>query len=101
MDPYTALKDYADARDDAVESRLSANLEKLPTKSTIWAAAGTIVGLLLAVAAFAGDRFDGGMTVSPQLEAARKAQADIDAKQDAQAAVLNQKLDIIIKQTSK
>lgn len=104
VDPSVSMKDYVDARDDAMEARLNGKLDKLPTagviRANIWGAAAAIVGVVLAVLAFASGAFNGGLSVSPQMEAARKAQAEIDAKQDAQAALLTQKLDIIIKQTA-
>jgi len=100
MEPVVPVKDYIDARDDAIESRLVQKLDTLPTKGTIWGAAGTIVALLLAVAAFAGDRFDGGMSASSLLAEQAEQQAATDQAQDAQLQVMNQKLDILIKQTA-
>ena len=62
MDPSVSIKDYVDARDEAIETRLFAKLDTIPTKSTIWGAVGVIIGTMLAVLAFAGDRFDGGIS---------------------------------------
>lgn len=101
------MKDYIDARDDAVESRLSAKLDKLPTKGTVWGAVAAIIGAIftalaitLGVIAFGGDRFDAGMSISPAMAAAQQNQAAIDQRQDAQMNVMDQKLDIIIRQTA-
>ncbi len=105
MEPTLPIKDYIDARDDAVESRINARLDQLPTteavRNNIWGAAITVIGLLLGVAAFAGDRFDGGLNASSILEANQKAQAEIDKGQDAKLELMDQKLDILIKQTAE
>ena len=105
-DDMTPLKDYVDARDEAVESRLSAKLDKLPSRGEMWGmAAATVGGVFgitlgaLAFMAFAGDRFDAGMSVSPTIAAAQQRQAEVDRKQDAQLAVMDDKLDILINQT--
>ena len=100
METSVPIKDYIDARDDAVESRLSTSLDKLPTKATIWGAAGTLFGLLLAVAAFAGDRFDGGMGASSLMAEQAQAQRQTDETQDAKLELMDQKLDILIQQTA-
>lgn len=67
----TITKDYVDARDDALRShvdaefsKLRADLKSIPSKGTIWGAVATGVGLLLAVLAIAGDRFDGGFSAA-------------------------------------
>ena len=86
---------------DAIESRLSTKLDKLPTKGTIWAAVGTLFGLLLAVAAFAGDRFDGGVSASGLLSEQAEQQAAVDEAQDAKLSLIDQKLDILIRQTAE
>ena len=101
------MKAYIDSRDDAVESRLSAKLDKLPTKGTVWAAVAAIVGsiftalaITLGIISFGGDRFDAGLSVYPVIQAAQQNQTQIDARQDAQMNVMDQKLDIIIRQTA-
>lgn len=96
-----AIKDYVDARDDAVESRLTQNLDKLATKGTIWAAVATGVGIALAAMAFGGDRFDAGMEVSPQMEAMNASFTKVDDQQDNQINAIDAKLDLIINQTAK
>lgn len=108
MEPTISIKDYVDARDEAVESRLASKLDKLPSTATLWTAVASIIGgiftalaITIGVLAFGADRFDGGTNVSPQIEAARKTQSIIDANQDAKAAQMNRKLDLIIKQTEK
>ena len=45
---------------------------KMPTKTTIWAAVGTALGVGLAILAISGDRFDGGLSASPLLERYRQ-----------------------------
>ena len=100
MEPTVALKDYVDASDEAIESRLSAKLEKVSTKTTVWGAMATAVGILLAIATFGADRFDGGISASPLLERQRAAQAATDKSQDENLKVMNRKLDILVKQTA-
>lgn len=102
------MKDYVDARDDAIESRLNSKLEKLAGKGTVWGAAAAIFGAVftaLAIAigliTFGGDRFDAGMASSPMMDAAAKRQAVIDQRQDNRMGSMDKKLDLIIKQTSK
>ncbi|MEJ6008661.1 hypothetical protein [Novosphingobium aquae] len=100
MDPMVPLKDYVDARDEAVETRVNGRLDKLPTKGTVWGAVATGIGLLLAALAFGGDRFDGGVGASGLLRGQAEKQAETDASQDAKLLVMDQKLDILIKQTA-
>jgi hypothetical protein len=100
MEPSVSLKDYVDARDEAVESRMSAKLETLPTKNTVWGAVATGIGLLAALIAFGGDRFDGGVSVSPTIAKLQVEQAKRDADQDAQLKLMDQKLDVLIRQTA-
>jgi len=107
MDPSVSMKDHLDARDAALESRLGAKLDKLPSEARMW---GMVVSILggtfvlfvgfLAVLSFAGDRFDGGMSVSPAIAAVQQNQAQVDQRQDAQMAIADRKLDIIIQQTA-
>jgi hypothetical protein len=100
MEQMIPIKEYVDARDDAVESRLQQRLDKLSTKTTVWQAAATIIGLLLAALAFGGDRFDGGVGASVLLREQAEKQAKTDQAQDAKLEQMNGKLDILIKQTS-
>jgi hypothetical protein len=112
------IKDYIDARDDAVEARLSSKLDgvlselsKLPkvsdleanrrsTVNNIWGGVAAVLGVILAFLAFGGDRFDGGMSVSPVIAQVQQSQKTIDESQDAKQALLDDKLDIVIKQTA-
>ena len=95
------MKDYVDARDDAMESRVNAKLGALPTKGTVWGAVATAVAIVLAVLAFGGDRFDSGMSAGTIVQAQRAEQQKTDQSQDAKLELMNQKLDILIKQTSE
>lgn len=65
------MKDYVDAKNEALESRvggqfaaLRADIKSLTDKKTTWSAVGVTVGLLLAALAIAGDRFDGGFSAA-------------------------------------
>jgi hypothetical protein len=86
------VKDYVDARTDALESRLIGRLDQLAGKSTIWTAVATGTAIILAVLAFAGDRFDAGMGTADL----RAAQIQRDDKQDASMRSVNEKLDKLI-----
>lgn len=107
METTVPMKDYIDARTDAVESRLGEKLNALSTKSTIWGAAAAVIGavftgvaIILSTLAFGSDRFNGGLSISPAVAAAQKAQAETDEKQDAQLSLMNDKLDILVRQTA-
>lgn len=86
LPPVVPIKEYVDKADEAVESRLNAKLDKLPTmdalRANIWGAALTILGVLLAIAAFAADRFDGGMSAGGLMDRYTSAQRERDAAQD-------------------
>ena len=101
MEPVVPVKDYIDARDDAIESRLLQRLDKFPTKATVWGAVATGVGLVLAIAAFGGDRFDGGMSAVALVRGQQEAQAEIDQNQNAKLELMDQKLDLLIRQTAQ
>lgn len=96
----SATKDYVDARDDAVESRLGRQLDKVATKGTIWTAVASGIGILAALLAYGGDRFDGGVSVSPTMAKIQNEQLERDKKQDVQLELIEQKIDILIKQSS-
>jgi len=100
VEPSVNIKEYVDARDDAVESRLSAKLDRVPTKGTVWGAMATAVGILVAIAAFGADRFDGGIGASSLVREQQAIQKKADDAQDAKIELMNQKLDILIKQTA-
>lgn len=86
------MKDYVDAKTEATEARLLSKLEQLSTKSTIWGAVATGTAIILAVLAFAGDRFDAGMSTADQ----RAMQIERDDKQEAAVRSINDKLDKLI-----
>lgn len=100
MDPQISMKDYVDARDDAIESRLESKLDKLATKGTIWAAMATAVGIMFAAWAIASSAFSGGLSVSPAIAQLQNAQAATDREQNAKLQLLDDKLDVIIRQTA-
>lgn len=95
--PMISLKDYVDKADEAVETRLTAKLDTLSTKQTVWAAVATILGVLLAVLAFGGDRFDAGLSLVTQ----QKTQEARDDRQDRSLQAIDQKLDKIIATQSR
>jgi hypothetical protein len=99
MDPQIQMKDYIDARDDAVESRLSQKLDRLSTKGTIWAAMATALGVVFGAMAIAGDRFDAGMSVSPTIVQMQNAQAAVDRDQNAKLDMVDAKIDILLERT--
>lgn len=99
MEPTVPMKDYVDSRDDAVEARIAAKLDKLPTKATVWGAVASGVGTLLALLAFAGDRFDGGVALSPSISKMKDEQQERDRQQDAKLVGIDKKLDVLIEQS--
>jgi hypothetical protein len=100
MEPIVPLSDYIDAREAAVESRLEQKLNGLATKSTVWAAVATIIGVLLAVLSFGGDRFDAGLSSSQIISDYQAKQANTDRVQNAKLLAIDGKLDQIIAQTA-
>ena len=105
---FDIMKAYVDSRNEAVESRLTQELAKHPTNTAFWggivaviAAVFTVLGILLAVIAFGGDRFDGGMSASTMMSANQKAQSETDTKQDTKLRQMDDKLDVILRQTAK
>lgn len=107
MEPQVSIKDYVDARDDAMESRLAAKLDGLPSRTTIWGAVSVIVGgiftalaVVLSTMAFGSDRFNGGLSVSPILSQAQEAQRKTDEAQDAKLDLIDRKIDILIQKSS-
>ena len=92
------MKDYVDARIDAVRSDLSAKvtgfeakLDTFPARmqwTVVTGAAATVVatvGLIIAVIAFGGDRFDGGIGLGGQYNEA--IQQNQDAIEDLKTDV--------------
>jgi hypothetical protein len=90
MDSVDSKIAAAEARTDTKFAELRGDLQRFATKQTVWGAAGSIVAILLAVMAFAGDRFDAGMSASDVIATYTEAQRKRDAAQD-------EKLDEILK----
>lgn len=101
VEPGVTLKDYVDAQSNALESRVNQKLERLPTKGTVWGAVATGVGILLAVLAFGGDRFDSGISANGLLKAQSDQQDAVDRRQDQKLESIDKKLDIIIQRNGK
>lgn len=94
------MKDYVDARDAVVKSdmhaefaNLRADIAKLPTTWTLIGTALAIVSIIVAVLAFGGARFSGGLSLADQ----RQAQLTRDVDQDAAIKQTNAKLDEILR----
>jgi hypothetical protein len=79
----------SEARTDTKFAELRGDISRFATKGTAWGAMATAIGVVLTVAALAGDRFDAGMTVKDAVEATTSGQKARDAAQD-------QKLDEIL-----
>ena len=94
MDTVDAKIAAAEARTDTKFAELRGDLKDFATKTTVWQAVGTIIvsvlGVLLAVLAFGGDRFDGGLSVGGIISQVQGEQKARDQAQDA-------KLDEILK----
>jgi len=97
---YTDAKmETVRAQNDARFAEVMAKLEIMSrtsiTKRELWTATGTsiaaILGVILAVLAFAGDRFDAGIGFSSQVAE----QAAVDASQDAKFDLVIDKLDSV------
>lgn len=77
-------------------TEIKTTLTHMPSTLTIWGASFTVavsvIGILLAVIAFGGDRFDAGLGMAD----VRQAQAEKDKKQDDDVANINGKLDRLI-----
>jgi hypothetical protein len=107
-------KDYIDAKVDAVRAQndarfaevlanvsvLSSKIDALPSPVSIWQIWGvalSTLGLAIAIAAFASDRFDGGISASAVVDQATSQitanQAKRDAAQDAKLDLILEKLD--------
>lgn len=90
MDLMDAKISASEARTDTKFAELRGDLKNFATKGTVWTAVGTALGIMLAVAALAGNRFDAGMTIRSTVEAVTADQHRRDSAQDA-------KLDEILK----
>ncbi|MBQ08112.1 MAG: hypothetical protein CMN11_16505 [Roseobacter sp.] len=93
---YVDLRlDTVSARMDGVQSELRAALDSKPGVMSFWGGIATavisIVGILLGALSIGGDRFEGGMSISPIIEGVRTEQSRRDELQDAKLdAILNQ-----------
>ena len=82
----------AEARVDTEFAKLRGELQRLPGKGTVWAAAGSLFLGVLAILSFGGDRLALGLGQAD----ARQAQLQRDAKQDAASAELRASMKIIL-----
>jgi hypothetical protein len=97
-------KDYIDAKDEALETRVRSELSTLATakdvRNNTWGAVAALLGIILATLAFGSDRFDGGISASPLLQQQALIQDKRDKEQDGRLELMDQKLDVLIKQTA-
>jgi len=93
---YVDLRlDTMRTRMDGVQSELRAALDSKPGVMSFWGGIATavvsIVGILLGALSIGGDRFEGGMAISPIIEGVKLEQNRRDELQDAKLdAILNQ-----------
>lgn len=96
MDTVDAKIAAAEARTDTKFAELRGDLKDFATKGTVWGAVASgvvaILGVLVGLIAFGGDRFDAGLGMAD----VRQAQIERDAKQDAAVNDINGKLDQLI-----
>lgn len=96
MDIMDAKIAAAEARTDTKFAELRSDLKDFATKGTVWGAVASgvvaILGVLVGLIAFGGDRFDAGLGMAD----VRQAQAERDAKQDQAVKDINAKLDQLI-----
>ncbi len=101
MDPaiVDAKIEAAEARVDTEFAKLRGELDKLPGTwtlvTTVIGSAVTLFLAIIAVLAFGGDRFDGGLG----LAAMQREQIERDARQDALIVEVNEKLDVLLERT--
>lgn len=95
----------AKAEVDTEFAKLRADLRHLPTTGALIATVASgvvaVIGVLLAVMAFGGDRFDGGLAASGIVTRVQEEQRIVDARQDAQLQEMNGKLDVILDRLPK
>lgn len=72
----------SEARTDTKFAELRGDLARFATKGTVWGAMGTALGIVLAVAALAGNRFDAGMSVRSGVDQVVGEQRARDEAQD-------------------
>lgn len=92
-DSGMSTKDYVDLKVGSVETKILARIDTLASKSTIWGAVATGTAIILAVLAFAGDRFDAGISSGDQ----RFQQQVRDDKQDQRMRSVDDKLEAILR----
>lgn len=101
METVDAKIAAAEARTDTKFAELRGDLSKFATTGAVWAAAGTaiatILGVLLAVMAFGGDRFDAGVGAGGAIAPYAEQQRARDAKQDAADARRDRQFEEILK----
>lgn len=97
-----SIKDYFDAREQAIGFRFSERLDGLPTRETVWNVSITVLGgiitaltVFMGVLAFGGHRFDSGLNLPPAMHDMRLEQRQIDAAQDARHNRIDGRLDRI------
>lgn len=105
MEPTVNMKDYVDARDAELEAKLLSKLGTLATsnevRNNIWGAVVTIIVMVLAILAFGGDRFDGGIAADAMMDAAKEDQQVVDRRQDQKLNDMDRKLDVLLERSSK
>lgn len=105
MEPTVNMKDYVDARDAELEAKLLSKLGTLATsnevRNNIWGAVVTIIVMVLAILAFGGDRFDGGIAADSMMDAAKEEQQVVDRRQDQKLNDMDRKLDVLLERSSK
>ena len=86
---------------DGLRIRLD-SMSKLPSlgqnAAVVFGGVATILAVLLSVLAFAGDRFDGGLSATALLDSIVEPQNLRDSAQDGKLDSQNQKLDTILSQ---
>lgn len=105
--PELTLRDYVDAQDEKTRAqnetqfvRIESKLDNLKVPS-IWQIAGLIVaaiGFVFAILAYAGDRFDGGLSASSMIHQMKGDQIERDQAQDQR---LNRLIAIVEKAVDK
>lgn len=100
--PPLLIKDYFDAREQAIELRFCGHLDGVPSRETAWnisiVALGGIITLLtlfMGVIAFGGDRFDSSLSLSSAMPQLQLEQQDIDAAQNTRLDHIDGRLDRI------
>ena len=97
MEP--ASKDYVDLKIEASLAKIEARLSVMPTTGAMLMTAFTssvaIVGLILAVLSFGGDRFDSGIGLADRINESVEVPQPRSGVDDTQAAIIN-RLDALL-----